>query len=454
MKRTNQIGALVIAFILLQSTACAQSTDEWMVYKNVEDAGFSSSKLNDVTSAFEQMKSESFMVVHKGNVVLSLGDPSRRFMSHSIRKSFMSAMYGIYIEKDQLDLDKTLGELGIQDNNSLTEKELSATVEHLITARSGIYHPAAYEPRSMSRNRPERGSAGPGEQFFYNNWDFNTLVTIFNQETGKDFFEAFMEDIASPLGMEDLRMEDMNYRNEPDKSIHPAYLFKVSTRDLARFGQLYLNNGRWNNKKIVSKDWIKQSTNLQTQTESFNGRDGYGYLWWIDDQNFEEHTFYASGLGGHRLFVFPESDLVIVHRVNTYLMQGEKEENIFNLVKLVLDAKTEKASKKPPLAPLRIDKKLDQGVDVSESTLRQYVGSYTHPFFRKIEVYLDQGQLKMKGVILGNFRLTPKSSNQFMIQDLPEMPLEMIKGDDENPKGTSKTEVNERRVPVRAVFYY
>ncbi len=250
MNRTKHIWALLIV-TLLNFTAFAQKNNEWQTYKRVEDAGFSKAGLDSVAGAFEQMQSESFMVIHKGNVLLSLGDPSRRFMCHSIRKSFMSAMYGIYLEKGDLDLSKTLKELNIQDKEALTDVELNATVEHLISARSGIYHSAAYEPRSMKANRPERGSAKPGEAFFYNNWDFNTLVTIFNQETNQDFFEAFMRNIANPIGMQDLRIEDMTYRNEPDKSIHPAYLFKMSSRDLARFGQLYLNKGMWDEKRIL-----------------------------------------------------------------------------------------------------------------------------------------------------------------------------------------------------------
>ena len=445
---------MLIACFLLLSGAHAQNSNEWMAYRSPEDAGFSNQKLDSVKLSFEQMRSETFIVVHRGKVLLSLGDPSRRFMCHSIRKSFMSAMYGIYIEQGKLNLEKTVGELGIQDQSTLSETELRATVKHLITARSGIYHPAAYEPRRMQANRPERGSAQPGEKFFYNNWDFNTLVTIFNQETGQDFFESFMKDVAGPLGMEDLRMEDMRYRNEPDKSIHPAYLFKMSTRDMARFGQLYLNNGVWKGKRIVSKSWIVESTSTQTDTDSFGGRDGYGYLWWIDDQSFGEPAYYASGLGGHRMYVLPKSELVIVHRVNTYLMQGERDENIINLINQVLAAKSGKAVRKPKPIPFQFEKIESAGVAISESVLKQYVGKYTHPFFKEIEVYLDKGQLRMKGPILGNFRVTPKSETLFMIEDLPELPLEVIQTDDENLKGTSITEVNERRIPIKTIFYY
>jgi CubicO group peptidase (beta-lactamase class C family) len=454
MKRTKNSWVLIVLISLLNYPIYAQKSNDWLQYKDVKQAGFSQEMLDSVSTTFDQMRSASLMVIYKGKVLMSLGDPSRRFMCHSIRKSFMSAMYGIYLEKGDLSLDKSLRELGIQDRESLTETELGATVKHLISARSGIYHPAAYEPRSMKSNRPQRGSAAPGASFFYNNWDFNTLVTIFNQETNQDFFEAFVKDIANQIGMQDLRMEDMNYRNEPDKSVHPAYLFKMSTRDLARFGQLYLNKGQWNGDQIVPQDWIETSTRTHSDTENFAGRDGYGYLWWIDNHSFSEPAYYASGLGGHLMYVFPKSEMIIVHRVNSYLMMSERSEKITQLINLIFDAKTGKESKKPKLIPFSTAEESDEIVTISNKQLMEYTGTYSHSFFGEMKVYLDGNQLKVTGEILGNFRLIPKSVTQFEVEDIPELPLVMVKADDKNKQGTSITEVNERRMPVKIVMYF
>lgn len=453
MKSIKHVGVFVLIAILY-STSNAQNSNNWMTYQRVEDAGFSKLKLDSAARTFEQMQSESFMVVHGGNVLLSLGDPTRRFMCHSIRKSFMSAMYGIYIDRKEIALNKTLRELGIQDKATLSDTELDATIEHLISSRSGIYHPAAYEPRSMQVNRPTRGSARPGEKFFYNNWDFNTLVTIFNQETDQDFFEAFMRDIAKPIGMEDFRMEDMHYRTEPDKSFHPAYLFKMSSRDLARFGQLYLNKGMWKGERIIPKNWIEKSTSPISYTEGSGGRDTYGFLWWIDNQSFDETAFYASGLGGHRLYVLPESELVVVHRVNTYLMESETDINIINLIQNVIAAKTRKPASKPVLIPFIPEISSRNEVQVAGNILKNYVGTYTHPFFKEITVAVEDGILKMTGEILGNFRLIPRSESEFTVEDIPELPLEMVETNDESMQGTSITEVDHQRIPTKIIFYY
>ncbi len=153
------------------------------------------------------------------------------------------------------------------------------------------------------------------------------------------------------------------------------------------------------------------------------------------------------------MYVFPESELVVVHRVNTYLMMGERNENISNLIDMVLAAKTEKASKKPKLAPFMPEQVSEDAIDIPKDILNQYLGTYTHPFFKEIEVYLEDEQLKVKGKILGNFRLIPKSNTEFKVEDIPELPLEMIKTEDEGLKGTSTTEVNERRIPVKIIIY-
>ena len=102
--------------------------------------------------------------------------------------------------------------MGIDDNEpSLTETEKQATVGDLIKARSGIYHPALYEHPIMKARRPERHSHAPGTFYYYNNWDFNALGTIFEQETGTKIFEEFDRRIAKSLQMEDFKISDCHY---------------------------------------------------------------------------------------------------------------------------------------------------------------------------------------------------------------------------------------------------
>ncbi|MDN5202772.1 serine hydrolase [Fulvivirgaceae bacterium BMA10] len=427
---------------------------EWMRYSNPVEGGFDNDQLKMVKEQFSQMNSASYMVVHSGHVVLSLGDISRRFMCHSMRKSIMSAMYGIYVDKSKVNLYATLDELGIDDKRGLTTREKQARIHDLITARSGIYHPAAYEPRGMKENRPQRGSRRPGEEFFYNNWDFNVLVTILEQSAQINFFDATIRDLANPLGMQDLRREDMSFRYNPE-SDHPAYLFKMSTRDLARFGQLYLNKGAWRGQQIITESWVEKSTSAySSDLPGFKNRGGYGYLWWVDQSTFSEPCYYASGLGGHRVFIFPRSKLVIVHNVNTYLNQFEREENINKLVQLTLDAKSKNEAPDPALELLTFEDKTPRKVKLSKRIFAQYQGDYQHPFFGKISVVPHNDNFFIKGNKLGSFRIFPLSKTEFFIEDVPELTLIFEPSSEKNAKGTAITKLSDERIPISFNLHY
>jgi len=215
--------------------------DTWSRFANPSEAGFDATKLEAAREVWEALPSSAFVVVADGAVVAAWGEVERRFMCHSVRKSFLSALYGIYWDRREIDLNTTLADLGIDDHPApLLETERRARILDLLKARSGVFHPAAYAGRTDSQ---PRGSQGPGRYFAYNNWDFNTLAVILEQETGADVFEAFDEHFGEPLGMEDWRVSDGYYHYERDKSRYPAYPFRMSARDAARFGLLFARDG-------------------------------------------------------------------------------------------------------------------------------------------------------------------------------------------------------------------
>src|SRR5205823_2004143 len=129
--------------------------------------------------------------------------------AHSMRKSLLSGLYGVYAGENAIRLDKTLADLEIDDTPpGLTAAEARATVKDLLGSRSGVYHPAALETPDMALARPARGSHPPGRFWYYNNWDFNALGTLFERETRTKIFEAFKKKVADALEMEDFRVAD------------------------------------------------------------------------------------------------------------------------------------------------------------------------------------------------------------------------------------------------------
>lgn len=131
---------------------------------------------------------------------------------HSVRKSILSLLCGIAADKKLLDLDMPLSQADIEFPVPLDGGELRATVRDLLMARSGVYLPALGETSAMRAARPRRGSHQPGEQWYYNNWDFNALGVIFERYTGITIGRAIREWLADPLGMQDFQPEHVVYR--------------------------------------------------------------------------------------------------------------------------------------------------------------------------------------------------------------------------------------------------
>jgi CubicO group peptidase (beta-lactamase class C family) len=284
------------------------------------------------------------MIVWHGKIVDAWGPTDRKISSFSVRKSLISALYGIYTAEGVIDPSATLGQLGIDDApNPLTAQEKHAKVVDLLRSRSGVYHPVDFETKAQVTGRPARDSHSPGTFWFYNNWDFNALGTIFEMRTHRSIGDAFYERIARPIGMQDFKPSDVYYMPGP-LSIHRAYHFEISARDLARFGVLYLNRGRWRDGQIVPAEWVDRSSHA-SEMVSFNGvqagagvkSGGYEYLWWVevDGVHFPgvtvpPGTFSARGAGGHLLVIVPAMQLVVVHRFDN--------EPVSHEVRAVLDA--------------------------------------------------------------------------------------------------------------------
>lgn len=327
------IALLLIAGLALMgcsdSPASPGDVSDPLEYVTPEEVGYSSECLDDVVDAVEASGYAAIMALHDGKVFFSWGDVNRNFKCHSIRKPFLCALYGIHVEEGDMDLDKTLEDLGIDDiPPGLTAEEKQATVRHLLKSRSGVYHEAAAETQEMADMRPARGSHAPGTFFYYNNWDFNALGTIFEQEAGAAIFEEFKRQIADPIGMEDFSVDSCYYQYEPEKSEHPAYHFRMSARDMARFGVLYQKGGIWKGEEIVPADWVAESTTAYSVIDEPTGI-GYGYMWYVIPEGSAiagmvgAPGYYHTGVGIHALVIVPELDFVIVERYDT---EGEWED--------------------------------------------------------------------------------------------------------------------------------
>jgi N-acyl-D-amino-acid deacylase len=295
----------------------------WERLKSPSAAGWSVEGLAKAKEFSDSLDTAAVMIVEGGRVVEQWGAVALPLKCHSIRKSLLSALYGSHVSSGRIDLNLSLQQLGINDNEpSLSDSERQAKLRDLLNARSGIYHPALYETAAMAAARPPRGSHAPNTFWYYNNWDFNASCSIFESLTGRSVFEEFEDHIAGPIGLQDFHRDRHTQYVTGDASVHSAYPFELSTRDLARFGLLFLRKGKWQHRQLIPENWVREST---TSYSDVGASGGYGYMWWVsvDGRHFPgvslpQGTFSARGYRGQYLLVIPEWDLLICHRVNTF----------------------------------------------------------------------------------------------------------------------------------------
>jgi CubicO group peptidase (beta-lactamase class C family) len=290
------------------------------------------------------LNTSALMVVIDGKVVLETGDVTRESYVASVRKSVLAMLMGI----DRVRLDATLDELGIDDLGGLTPEEKQATVADLLISSSGIYHPAS-NPGDDTAEAPARASQKHGTYFLYNNWDFNVLGAIFEQQTHHDIYDAFERDLAQPLGMEDFHRAAQKKSGDASASRYLAYHFTLSTRDLARLGLLMLYQGNWGGRQLIPVEWVREITKVHVKREALHpartttGPFGYGDLWWVwDDEDARRGGPLAgayTGIGafGQFLTVIPRLNMVIAHKTLPDDNHQVSVKEYLKLVRLLVD---------------------------------------------------------------------------------------------------------------------
>jgi CubicO group peptidase (beta-lactamase class C family) len=257
---------------------------------------------------------DTLVILNGGDLVFEYGRSDLPTNLHSIRKSVLSVLFGIAIEKGLADISLTLADLGIDEpEHRLTDTEKRATVEQLLQARSGVYIPSGGETQRMREARPVRGQYEPGEFFYYNNWDFNVAGHIFEQQSGLALGDAIDHWLARPLGMEDFHPSHVEYAGGNTGSQYRFFRIHMSARDLARIGLLIQQKGVWDGLQIVPRNWVERTTRYNSEA-SLRGYDGYGYLWWL---NTDRDVIAGAGSGNQHLHIDRNGPFVIVNRQDT-----------------------------------------------------------------------------------------------------------------------------------------
>lgn len=323
------LASMVIATLVLASTtsqpASAQVPGaEWERVSSADQSPACHAALAQAQTQLESSATTALVAVRDGRILFSYGPIAQPSIVESVRKSILVMLYGRYVADGTIPLDRTLGDLGIDDIGGLLPIEKNARVRDLLSSRSAVYHPAANAGDDLAA-APARGSQQPGTYFLYNNWGFNAAGTVFEQATGRDIYDAFVTDLATPLQLQDFeRSRHVRGRfGDKTRSSHPPYHFFLSTRDMARIGTLMLEHGRWQGVQVLPAGWADTITTPITPAADMHPRKtaayglGYGDLWWTFEEPAGsplEGAFMAWGTHGQFILVAPKRNMVIAHK--------------------------------------------------------------------------------------------------------------------------------------------
>jgi CubicO group peptidase (beta-lactamase class C family) len=259
-------------------------------------------------------------------------DAATKHDMRSVSKSVVSLLVGIAIDRE---LIKSADEPVVKffpDYSAVKSPGWDAvTLRHLLTMSSGIQWDENRPWKDPQNDEPHLGSeadpfryvlskpiaAPPDTVWTYNGGGTDLLGNIIERVSGKSFEVFAREALFTPLGISD--WEWMKYRNE---HVAPAAGLRLRPRDAAKIGQLVLNKGAWNGKQIVPAKWIEQSVTPRFQAIGyFGGLFYYGQQWWMGrtlSGDKDVKWIAAMGLGGQRVFIVPELDLVVMTTSGLY----------------------------------------------------------------------------------------------------------------------------------------
>jgi len=227
----------------------------------------------------------------------------------SATKSFTSALVGIAIDKGLLRLNDKIAEILHEAVHAEADSRIyDVTIKDILQMKSGIGGDFYFENVESDQqtlieyiiNAPMQ--ADPGDRFIYSS-NSNTLLTAaIAKVSGKSAKEFADEFLCEPLGISISWWE----KDIQGNNFGGGGLF-LSTRNMAAFGYLFLNDGNLNGQQIISQNWVRAS---------FNDEAGYGYLWWIGTLNGYK-TYSARGFGGQVILIVPELNMVVAATCDT-----------------------------------------------------------------------------------------------------------------------------------------
>jgi len=320
-------AAISYAFLTLFSQAHAAHAP--LPRSTPESQGVPSQAVREFLQAADKINTlHSFMLVRHGRVIAEgwwkPEAADKPHVLHSLSKSFNATAVGLAIEDGKLSLEDPVLKFFPADAPASPSDNLKAMrVRDLLTMTCG--HDT--EPKavggapSVQQFLANPVPHEPGTHFQYNTMGSYTLSAIVTKVTGQTTLEYLKPRLFEPLGI-----ENPVWESSPEGYSLGGYGLKLCTEDIAKFGQLYLQKGKWNGKQLVPEKWIEQATSKQVPNDQaghakmgVDWRQGYGFQFWRCTHN----SFRGDGAAGQLCVVIPEKDAVMAITADTGSFQDE-----------------------------------------------------------------------------------------------------------------------------------
>jgi CubicO group peptidase (beta-lactamase class C family) len=294
-----------------------------------EAQGISSEAIVQFVKAADKINTlHSFMLVRHGYVIADAWwkpeAPNKPHVLWSLSKSFNSTAIGLAISEGKLSLNDHILKFFPADAPANPSDNLKAvTVRDLLTMSSG------------QATEPKRGPNGPtvkdflahpfvykpGTHFLYNTMGAYTLAAIVTKVTGQTTLDYLKPRLFDPLGI-----VNPQWDSSAEGYSLGGYGLYLCTEDIAKFGQLYLQKGKWNGHQLIPRKWVEEATSKQIRNDGeghstigIDWRQGYGFQFWRCTHN----AFRGDGAHGQLCVVIPDKDAVIAITADTGNFSGE-----------------------------------------------------------------------------------------------------------------------------------
>lgn len=293
--------------------------------------GFSREPFHQILGPTKKRGGPAGIILKNGYMISSWGDTRRVDMTFSVTKSFLSTVAGLAMDNHLIQSEDDEVINYVWDDTFKGDHNSKITWRHLLQQNSDwsgeLWGSQDWADRPSREGKLDdwknRKLIEPGTQMEYNDVRVNVLAYSLLQVWRQPLPQVLKEKIMDPIKasttwrwygydnsytlVDGVKMQSVSGGG------HSGGGLFISTEDMARFGLLFLNEGKWKDKQLLSKNWISHAIQSSVPEPS------YGYMWWLNkgDRQWEglpENIYYAAGFGGNFIIIDKTNDLVIVTR--------------------------------------------------------------------------------------------------------------------------------------------